>query len=71
MGKTSFSSAHLAQLGDAAGVNPLGNEDIAGAIKARVVRMEELAGDPTLALLVATKFHAVLEHLLAPLGVFA
>src|SRR6185295_9286951 len=69
--KASFGSTHLPQLGDAAGVHPFGDEDVAGGIKTGVVRMEEPTGHPFLASLAAPEFHPVLEHLLAPRWVFA
>ena len=37
---------HFAQFGDAAGVDPFGDKDVAVGIEAGVVRMQEFAGNP-------------------------
>ena len=64
-------SAHLAQLGDAAGVDPFGHEDVPGVIEASIMRMQELARYPTFAMARAAEFHPIFEHLFAPLRILA
>src|SRR4030095_5262757 len=64
-------SAHLAQLGDSAGLDPLGEEDVGRGVETPCVWMQELAGDPAFSIRAAAELHVVLQHLLAPRGVFA